>query len=131
IETVTGEKISSEELGGAHIHNSKSGNAHIKASTEEEALDAVKKLLSYLPANNNEKPSYKKFESEDNYCNNLTEVVPFDSARPYDVKNVIHIIWTCRIKWYYFRKIITIIIFTFKLFIAKLFIVIKSLKVKI
>ncbi|HLR51854.1 MAG TPA: acyl-CoA carboxylase subunit beta [Candidatus Avamphibacillus sp.] len=90
IETVTGEKISSEELGGAHIHNSKSGNAHIKASTEEEALDAVKKLLSYLPANNNEKPSYKKFESEDNYCNNLTEVVPFDSARPYDVKNVIH-----------------------------------------
>jgi len=90
IETVTGEKISSEELGGAHIHNSKSGNAHIKASTEEEALDAVKDLLSYIPANNNEKPSFKKFEGEDNYCNNLTEVVPFDSARPYDVKNILH-----------------------------------------
>src|SRR5690625_3151169 len=90
MEGVTGEKISTEDVEHAHNHNSNRGNAHIKARTEEEAIDAGNKVLSYLPGTNNEKPSYKQFESEDNYCNNLTEVVPFDSARPYDVKNVIH-----------------------------------------
>src|SRR5699024_5653885 len=48
IEAVTGEVITSENLGGAHVHNSKSGNAHLEASSEEEALDYVRKLLSYL-----------------------------------------------------------------------------------
>src|SRR5699024_7075177 len=52
IETVTGEQISSEDLGGAHIHNAKSGNAHMKAESEEEALDKVRELLTYLPENN-------------------------------------------------------------------------------
>ncbi|GAA0458445.1 hypothetical protein GCM10008935_11960 [Alkalibacillus silvisoli] len=58
IETVTGEKISSEDLGGADVHNSKSGNAHLKAKTEEEALDQVKQLISYLPQNSQEKNTY-------------------------------------------------------------------------
>ncbi|MFZ3577117.1 acyl-CoA carboxylase subunit beta [Virgibacillus sp. DJP39] len=90
IETVTGEKITSEGLGGADVHNSKSGNAHIKASTEEEALDAVRDLLAYLPANNQEKPALKKLEEvDDNVRDELTDIVPFDSTRPYDVKRVI------------------------------------------
>ncbi len=90
IETVTGEKITAEELGGAHIHNSKSGNAHIKAESEEAALDAVKALLSYLPANHGEKAAMKHHEDTDNLRPDLVDVVPFDSTRPYDVKNVIH-----------------------------------------
>lgn len=90
IETVTGEKITAEELGGAHIHNSKSGNAHIKAESEEAALDAVKALLSYLPANHGEKAAMKHHEETDNLRPDLVDVVPFDSTRPYDVKNVIH-----------------------------------------
>ena len=56
IETVTGEKISSEDLGGAGIHSSISGNAHFTAPSEPEALDQVRKLLSYLPQNNQEDP---------------------------------------------------------------------------
>ena len=56
IETVTGEKISSEDLGGAKVHNAISGNAHFRGESEEEVLKQVRKLLSYLPQNNQEKP---------------------------------------------------------------------------
>lgn len=89
IETVTGEKISAEDLGGADIHNSKSGNAHIKTKSEEEALDAVRDLIDYLPANNGVKASIKPYEEDDSLRPDLTEVIPFDSLRPYDVKKVI------------------------------------------
>jgi len=89
IETVTGEQISSENLGGAHIHNAKSGNAHMKAKSEEEALDKVRDLLTYLPANNEEKPPFNKVEEADDMRPDLTDIVPYDATRPYDVKNVI------------------------------------------
>ncbi|MBD0863765.1 acyl-CoA carboxylase subunit beta [Gordonia sp. zg691] len=52
IKTVTGEEVTMEELGGAHTHMSKSGTAHYVASDEEDALEYVKELLSYLPSNN-------------------------------------------------------------------------------
>ncbi|MEN2766050.1 acyl-CoA carboxylase subunit beta [Ornithinibacillus xuwenensis] len=91
IETVTGEKITSEDLGGAHIHNTKSGNAHFKAKNEEEALDHVKKLLSYLPNNNREKPSKYDYHQDDNdYRPELVDIVPYDATRPYDIKHVIN-----------------------------------------
>lgn len=89
IETVTGEQISSEDLGGAHIHNAKSGNAHMKAESEEEALDKVRELLTYLPENNEEKPPFNKVEEADDMRPDLTNIVPYDATRPYDVKNVI------------------------------------------
>src|SRR5690625_2890365 len=89
IEAVTGEIITSENLGGAHIHNTKSGNAHIEAQTEEEALDQVRKLLTYLPAHNEEKPPLVAYEDTDDFRPDLTDIVPFDSPRPYDVKKVI------------------------------------------
>lgn len=89
IETVTGEKITSEDLGGAAIHNSKSGNAHIKAANEKEALDAVRNLLSYLPANYQEKPEMKEWQKENDERPELTEIVPFNARSPYDVKKVI------------------------------------------
>src|SRR5690625_2203317 len=90
IETVTGEKITSEDLGGAAIHNSKSGNAHIKAANEEEALDAVRNLLSYLPANYEEKTKVRDFPDENGERPALAEIVPFNARCPYDVKKVIH-----------------------------------------
>ncbi|SFD52297.1 propionyl-CoA carboxylase beta chain [Lentibacillus persicus] len=89
IETVTGEQISSEALGGADVHNAKSGNAHIKASSEEEALDAVRELVDYLPANNQTKPRLKQFELNDETRPDLTDIVPYNATRPYDVKSVI------------------------------------------
>src|SRR5829696_652539 len=51
IETVTGEKISAEDLGGSKVHNTISGNAHFRGATEKEVLEEVRKLLSYLPQN--------------------------------------------------------------------------------
>jgi propionyl-CoA carboxylase beta chain len=89
IETVTGEKISAEDLGGANVHNTISGNAHFQSATEVEVLKQVRKLLSYLPQNNEEKPPRVETPVEDDYRPDLTEAIPFDAVRPYDVRNVI------------------------------------------
>src|SRR5947199_2681040 len=56
IKTVTGEDVGMEDLGGARAHNSKSGNAHYMGSDEEDAIEYVKALLSYLPQNNLDAP---------------------------------------------------------------------------
>ncbi|WP_406352596.1 acyl-CoA carboxylase subunit beta [Streptomyces sp. NBC_00658] len=56
IEAVTGERTTAEELGGARASNTDNGNAHFLADDEDEALDTVRDLLSYLPANNRERP---------------------------------------------------------------------------
>lgn len=89
IETVTGEKISAEDLGGAIVHNTISGNAHFHGQTEEETLEQVRLLLSYLPQNYQEKPPRLEADSQDDYRADLTDVVPFDAVRPYDVRKVI------------------------------------------
>jgi propionyl-CoA carboxylase beta chain len=89
IETVTGEKITAEDLGGAKVHNTISGNAHFSGKSEEEVLADVRKLLSYLPQNNMEKPPKMDVVDEDDYRADLADVVPFDAVRPYDVRNVI------------------------------------------
>ncbi|MGG3470887.1 acyl-CoA carboxylase subunit beta [Neobacillus pocheonensis] len=89
IETVTGEKISAEDLGGADVHNSISGNAHFRAASEVEVLQNVRRLLSYLPQNNEEKPPRLGTEEENDYRPDLTDVIPFDAVRPYDVRKVI------------------------------------------
>ncbi|WP_099360642.1 acyl-CoA carboxylase subunit beta [Fredinandcohnia onubensis] len=90
IETVTGEKISSEDLGGANVHNSISGNAHFSGETEEEVLQQVRALVSYLPQNNEEKAPILPVEESDDYRPDLTEIIPFDAVRPYDVRKVIN-----------------------------------------
>nr|WP_237664278.1 acyl-CoA carboxylase subunit beta [Sutcliffiella horikoshii] len=90
IETVTGEKISSEDLGGAKVHNAISGNAHFSSSSEEEVLAQVRNLLSYLPQNNDEKPERISCEQGDDYRPDLADAIPFDAIRPYDVRIVIN-----------------------------------------
>ncbi|HJV17689.1 MAG TPA: acyl-CoA carboxylase subunit beta [Bacillales bacterium] len=89
IETVTGEKISSEDLGGAKVHNTISGNAHFRSETEVEVLNEVRKLLSYLPQNNQEMAPILEVEEESDYRPELTDVIPFDAIRPYDVRIVV------------------------------------------
>ncbi|MCF6094410.1 methylmalonyl-CoA carboxyltransferase [Microaerobacter geothermalis] len=94
IETVTGEKISSEDLGGARVHSTISGNAHFSAPTEQEALEQVRRLLSFLPANNMENPPklyYQKTKGED-WIDDLIDVVPVEGTKVYDVRKVIHLI---------------------------------------
>ena len=56
IKSVTGEEISFEDLGGAMAHNTKSGVAHFACESDADAIDQIKRLLSYLPNNNMEDP---------------------------------------------------------------------------
>ncbi len=91
--TVTGEDISTEELGGALIHGKKSGVSHFIASDEEEGLLLIRKLFSYLPQNNLEEPvitdCYDPIDRLEDYLN---EIIPENPNKPYNVKDIIHAI---------------------------------------
>ncbi len=92
IKTVTGEDVTMEELGGARTHNTRSGNAHYMASDEDDALEYVKALLSYLPQNNlDEPPAYD--EVADLEVTDLDEaldaIIPDSPNQPYDMRDVI------------------------------------------
>lgn len=92
IETVTGEKISSEDLGGAKVHNTISGNAHLRGASEQEVLEKTRELLTYLPQNNNEKTPIVEYDASDDYREDLAEAVPYETIRPYDVRKVLELI---------------------------------------
>jgi propionyl-CoA carboxylase beta chain len=90
IKTVTGEEPTFEELGGAMTHNTKSGVAHFAAENEEECLEDVRYLLSFLPLNNLEKaPRFEPADDPDRMDLELDKVVPADPQRPYDMRDVI------------------------------------------
>ena len=89
IKTVTGETVSAEELGGAMSHNEKSGVAHFIANSDEETLDQVKRLLSYLPSNHTEKPPCTDGFSINQFHPKLNEQMPENPNKPYDVKTII------------------------------------------
>ncbi len=95
IKSVTGEDVGFEELGGARTHNSKSGNAHYMASDENDALEYVKALLSFLPSNNlSDPPSFDvgiELEITDADLA-LDTVIPDSSNTPYDMHKVIEAI---------------------------------------
>jgi propionyl-CoA carboxylase beta chain len=92
IKTVTGEDVTMEELGGARTHNTKSGNAHYMGSDEEDAIEYVKALLSYLPQNNLDPvPAYDDpadLEISD-LDRTLDAVIPDGANQPYDMHEVI------------------------------------------
>ncbi|MDI7742173.1 acyl-CoA carboxylase subunit beta [Lysinibacillus fusiformis] len=89
IETVTGEKISSEDLGGSKVHNSISGNAHFRAPSEEESIDQIRRLLSYLPQSNKEKAPKQPKPETDDYRPDIIDYVPIEPTKPYDVRRVV------------------------------------------
>ena len=90
IETVTGEQVSFEELGGAVTHSSTSGVAHFAAESEEDALDDIARLLSYLPANNVEDPPrVEPWDDPEREATELEEIVPNAPRKPYDMHEVI------------------------------------------
>ncbi|MGZ0746359.1 acyl-CoA carboxylase subunit beta [Haloparvum sp. AD34] len=90
IETVTGEEVSFEELGGAVTHTSTSGVAHFAEESEEDALDNIRRLLSYLPQNNVEDPPrVEPWDDPERADEELEEIVPNAPRKPYDMKNVI------------------------------------------
>ena len=88
--TVTGEEVSFEELGGAMVHNEKSGVAHFACESDEDALDQIKKLLSYLPANNMEDPPIEDTGDDKNRTDPaLDTIIPESARQAYDMKEVI------------------------------------------
>jgi acetyl-CoA/propionyl-CoA carboxylase carboxyl transferase subunit len=90
IETVTGEQVSKEELGGAQSHSTKSGVAHFACQDEEEALDRIQRLLSYLPQNNMEDPPrVPSWDDPDRELDDVTDIVPDAPRKPYDMVQVI------------------------------------------
>ncbi|MFB6184164.1 MAG: acyl-CoA carboxylase subunit beta [Haloarculaceae archaeon] len=90
IETVTGEQVSKEELGGATSHSSKSGVAHFACQSEQEALDEIRQLLSYLPANNMEDPPrVPPWDDPHRELDDVTDVVPEAPKKPYDMTTVV------------------------------------------
>jgi acetyl-CoA carboxylase carboxyltransferase component len=89
--TVTGEDISTEDLGGATVHATKSGVCHFKADDEKEGLMIIRKLIQYLPQNNMEDPIQTQCSDPiDRVDDKLNEIIPENSNMPYDVKDVIY-----------------------------------------
>ncbi|HEY79889.1 MAG TPA: acyl-CoA carboxylase subunit beta [Anaerolineae bacterium] len=90
VQAVTGETVSPEELGGAMVHNVRSGVAHFLAENEEHALEMVRLLISYLPQNNTEDPPHALTnDPPDRQEESLAHIVPPAEDQPYDVKEVI------------------------------------------
>ena len=90
VKTVTGEDVSQEDLGGASVHSTRSGVTHFTASTEEEGLALIRKLLSYIPQNNLEEPPYVDCTDPiDRLEDSLNEIVPDSPNKAYDMYEVI------------------------------------------
>jgi len=90
IKTVTGESIDFEGLGGSLAHNEKSGVASFMMENEKECLETLKLLLSYLPQNNIENPPHLNTNDNPERANTkLKDIIPKDSKKSYDVKQVI------------------------------------------
>src|SRR6476619_5014424 len=92
IKTVTGEEVTLEELGGARTHNTISGNAHYLASDEDDAINFVKALLSYLPSNNLDPLPVYATEVSDEVDEDdafLDTFIPDSANQPYDMHEVI------------------------------------------
>ncbi len=93
VKTVTGEDISTEDLGGANVHSTKSGISHFLVENEEEGMMLIRKLLSYLPSNNlEEPPMIENHDPIDRLEDALNEIIPESPNKPYDVTDVIHAI---------------------------------------
>ncbi len=91
IKSVTGEDVTQEELGGAGTHNKVNGVAHFIDKTEDECIERIKALLSYLPSNNLETPPVCDIKDDINRNEEkLNELIPSNPNKPYDMKAVIY-----------------------------------------
>lgn len=90
IQTVTGEEVGFEALGGAATHTGESGVAQFSAAAERDALDDVRHLLSYLPQNNVENPPrVDPWDDPDRACEQAMAAVPDAPSKPYDIATVV------------------------------------------
>lgn len=89
VKTVTQEEVTSEELGGAQTHASKSGVTHFACANEAECIRQVKQLMSYIPSNCEEEPPRLPYEGGDEVRNELDGILPDNPNQPYDMHDVI------------------------------------------
>jgi acetyl-CoA carboxylase carboxyltransferase component len=90
VKSVTGEDVTQEQLGGASVHTTKSGVAHFAVDSEEEGIELIKKLLSFIPQNNMEEtPVIACNDAIDRLDDSLNEIIPDNPNKPYDMYEVI------------------------------------------
>jgi propionyl-CoA carboxylase beta chain len=90
VKTVTHEQVSSEELGGASTHATKSGVTHFSCANELDAINHIKQLLSYMPQNCEEVPALLPYQQDQDETRlSLNSVIPENANQPYDVRGVI------------------------------------------
>lgn len=90
VKTVTHEEVTSEELGGAMTHASKSGVTHFTAANEMECIQQIKSILSYVPLNCEEQPPFVPYTSDGNELRPaLNKIIPENPNQPYDIREVI------------------------------------------
>ncbi|MEI8279064.1 MAG: acyl-CoA carboxylase subunit beta [Bacteroidota bacterium] len=89
VKTVTHENVTSEELGGAHTHASKSGVTHFACANEVECIENIKQLLSYMPQNCEENAPVYTYDLGDEIRTKLNTLIPDNPNQPYDIKEVI------------------------------------------
>ena len=89
VKTVTNEEVTSEELGGASVHSSKSGVAHKTSTNDVECLEDIKTLLSYLPQSNKTKADDIPYELKEEIRESLASIVPENPNKPYDMHQII------------------------------------------
>ncbi len=90
VKTVTHEIVTSEELGGANTHATKSGVTHFACANELDAINHVKKLLSYMPQNCEETPAALAYEASDENRPALNNFLPQNVSQPYDIREIIN-----------------------------------------
>ncbi len=90
VKTVTHEEVTFEELGGARVHASRSGVAHFRSADETESLQLMRRLLGYLPSNNQESPPRRPTaDPAERAEDRLLDIVPADPRRPYDMREIV------------------------------------------
>ena len=89
VKTVTNEDVSSEDLGGASTHASKSGVTHLTAANDVDAIAKIRQLLAFLPQNCDEKAPSLPFQTGDEFRDELAAIIPENANQPYDMREVI------------------------------------------
>jgi propionyl-CoA carboxylase beta chain len=89
VKTVTHENVTSEELGGASTHATKSGVTHFACANEIEAINHLKKLLSYVPQNCEEQAPVLPYDLTDESREKLNSILPSNANQPYDIREII------------------------------------------
>ena len=91
VKTVTGEDVTEDKLGGAIVHSTKSGVAHFVGDTEQDVLNMIRRLMSYIPSNNFEEAPYVPTNDPiDRLEDSLNTIIPESPNTPYDVKEIIN-----------------------------------------